>query len=224
MKTWIEHQWGKIQHTCHVSSLQRAEIEPGEEDLALSLGFISADDDKDYWYNCRSTRVQLKKNARKYKGKLTGIVFNDTWLSKPLSNGLRIMETKRIYKEWIGRKGFAAYEGDDEFLPEDTCIMYYLEDELVAYSKLRLHNKSAQLLVNAGTIPKIAMDTLKYELYWLKEQGKEYCYFGQGYEHCSFWKADQSTFQWWDGNKWSRNIEEFKSLCDRDTKIVFESS
>ena len=68
------------------------------------------------------------------------------------------------------------------------------------------------------------MDTLKYELCWLKEQGKEYCYFGQGYEHCSFWKADQSTFQWWDGNKWLRSIEEFKSLCDSDTKIIFESS
>ena len=106
MKTWIEHQWGKIQHTCHVSSLQRAEIEPGEEDLALSLGFISADDDKDYWYNCRSTRVQLKKNARKYKGKLTGIVC------KPISNGLRIMETKRVYKEWIN-PSFNYDDNDD---------------------------------------------------------------------------------------------------------------
>ena len=66
MKTWIEHQWGKIERKCHVSSLQRAIVSSEEEDLALSLGFISADTDKDFWYNCRSGRVRLKKNARKY--------------------------------------------------------------------------------------------------------------------------------------------------------------
>ncbi len=72
MRTWLEHDWGKIETQCHVSSLQRAKVDPGEEDLALSLGFLSADDDKDYWYKCRSTRVRLKKNARKPKGQLVG--------------------------------------------------------------------------------------------------------------------------------------------------------
>jgi len=209
MKTWIEHQWGKIERKCHVSSLQRAIVSSEEEDLALSLGFISTDTDKDFWYNCRSGRVRLKKNARKYKGNLVGLVE------------IPDQRTEHIYYNWIKRKKFTAYEGDEKFLSIDTCMHYYLSNELVAYSKIRIHANSAQLLINCSLFKNLAMDTLKYEMYWLKQQGKEYCYFGQGYERSSFWKAEQSTFEWWTGSKWSRNLDIFKQLCERDARIVY---
>ena len=98
---------------------------------------------------------------------------------------------------------------------------YYRSNELVAYSKIRIHANSAQLLINCCLFKNLAMDTLKYEMYWLKQQGKEYCYFGQGYERSSFWKAEQSTFEWWTGSEWSRNLDIFKQLCERDARIVY---
>jgi|TARA_R110002074_G_scaffold9519_2_gene37531 hypothetical protein len=209
MRTWLEHDWGKIETQCHVSSLQRANVDPGEEDLALSLGFLSADDDKDYWYNCRSTRVRLKKNARQPKGQLVGVQTDP------------VPETKEIYKQWCEEKGFSMYEGDNEFIPEDTCILYYLNDELVAYSKIRIYDTSGYLLVNAGIIPNVAMETLRWEMYLLKQLGKEYCYLGQGYEKSGLWKSKKSTFEWWTGSKWSKDTTIYDQLCIRDSEIKY---
>ena len=58
-------------------------------------------------------------------------------------------------------------------------------------------------------------------MYLLKQLGKEYCYLGQVYEKSGLWKSKQSTFEWWTGSKWSKDVTLYDQLCIRDSKIKY---
>lgn len=211
MKTWIEHQWGKIEKDWHVSSIQLASVEPGEEDQALLLGFISDDADPDYWYNCRSVRVPLKKNARPYKGDLECVISDVP--AKACSD---------IYHTWCETKGFVSHPGDEGFQPSDKAFHYLVNGKIVAYSKIRMYKESAELLVHASVVDKTAMESLKYELYWLRQSGFKWAYIGQGYENCSVWKSELSKMEWWNGREWIKDNSKLKELCELDSKVEFD--
>lgn len=209
MKIFYEHQWGAIEKFWHVSTIVLAEVEKGEEDNALEMGFISDDGEPEYWYNCRSVRVPLKKNARPYHGELKTVISN-----KPLEG------CSEIYKTWCDKKGFTAHEGDDAVFDHDTYIHYFRDEKLIAYSKIRCYEKSAELLLFATLEENMAMESLRYELYWLRSNGFEWAYLGQAYEECSLWKAEQSRVEWWTGKEWSKDKKELKKLCLQDKRNI----
>ena len=64
------------------------------------------------------------------------------------------------------------------------------------------------------------METLRFELSFLREEGLEWAYIGQAYENCSVWKSKLSKLEWWDGNKWNKNKnKELKELCLMDSTM-----
>ena len=61
--------------------------------------------------------------------------------------------------------------------------------------------------------------TLEHEIALAKTLGLDYLYTGPGYEQSSIYKSTFKGFQWFTGMEWSTNVEKYKLLCQRDSKI-----
>ena len=103
-------------------------------------------------------------------------------------------------------------------------MAYYQNDVFVAWAKLRHYTDQAietSLFVWDYSLPatKLGTHSLEHEIAWAKQQGYEYVYLGPGYERSSVYKADMQGFEWWTGDVWSQDLDHYRWLCRRDSKI-----
>ena len=66
----------------------------------------------------------------------------------------------------------------------------------------------------------IGMITLEMEMEWAMSKHCRYLYLGPGYEKSSIYKSSIPGFQWWTGQKWSKNVEQYRQACTRDSEIT----
>ena len=45
-------------------------------------------------------------------------------------------------------------------------------------------------------------------------------YLGAGYEKACIYKSDYQGFEFWTGEKWSKDVEHYRWLCERDSRII----
>ena len=104
-------------------------------------------------------------------------------------------------------------------------LLYYLNEKPIAFTFLR------DVGSNSVFSTQFAWDYLEPKLYLGKyanvaeidyciANNKDYMYLGVGYEKCCIYKSDYAGFEFWTGEDWSSDVEHFKFLCERDSKII----
>jgi arginyl-tRNA--protein-N-Asp/Glu arginylyltransferase len=133
-------------------------------------------------------------------------------------------EMDHIYTAYCYYKKFKKYFEIGQRLSSDRFLAYYQEDNFVAWTKMRHYSEQAIetcLFVWDYSQPETKLGTrsLEHEIAWAKQQGYEYVYLGPGYERSSLYKAGMQGFEWWDGREWSLDLDKYRWLCRRDSKI-----
>jgi len=195
--------------------VEAVEVMPEEYNTALEIGFlIQVVNGVPKWYQSRSTRVR------------TANTFYDLLPdAKLLANPLPYVEMDHIYTAYCYYKKFKKYFEVNQQLQLDKFMGYYQNDAMVAWAKLRHYTPQAietALFVWDYSLPatKLGSRSLEHEIAWAKQAGYEYVYLGPGYERSSLYKANIQGFEWWTGDIWSTDIEEYNRLCKQDSKLT----
>jgi hypothetical protein len=189
-------------------------VELHEHNQALQQGWLlTIKNDKNYWYQCRSTRTRLDNTTY---SKLE----NSNILNRPYP----LAKLDKIYDKYCAHRHYKKYFEVGEFLGDDILFGYYEEHILTAWSKLRPYSTSSIESVQfvwdfSNPTSHLGLSSLKHEIAWAKESGYEYFYMGAGYEKNSIYKSDIDGFEWWTGREWSTDKDEYIYLCKRDSVI-----
>jgi hypothetical protein len=197
------------------SEILAKHVKPEEELKALDMGFLwhSVDGEYDIWYNSRSVRVDLS-----------------TWKTrrqKPVWDN--VQELKRndprwlpMYHAYIKSKNLYPYPGDDELHKENKLLGYFDDDnKLIGLSKLREYQGAWEtcVFVHDHSIPHFGRITLDHEIHLATQLGHKHIYIGSGYEKTCIYKGKLKGFEFWTGEKWNSNKQEFVKLCQRDSLV-----
>jgi hypothetical protein len=215
MKITFNHKFGhQEQGECFVFDCGLTDVAQEEYDQALDQGFlITVRAGQRHWYQCRSTRVATADTSYSL---LPGAAV--------MTDPLPLTEMDHIYTAYCYHKKFRKYFEVGEHLPEDRFIEYRLSGDFVAWTKLRHYTESSVetcLFVwdYADPEARLGDTSLGHEIAWAKSAGYRYVYLGPGYERSSQYKARISGFEWWTGSEWSRDVERYRWLCKRDSRI-----
>ena len=190
------------------------EVAPEEYDTALAMGFLlQLKKNQPHWYQCRSTRVRTAN---------TNYELLET--ARLLETPFPYVEMDHIYTAYCYHKKFKKYFEVNQHLQLDQFMGYYQDDSLVAWAKLRHYTPSAietALFVWDYSQPQTRLGnrSLEHEIAWAKLANYDFVYLGPGYETSSLYKSNIQGFEWWNGDVWSTDIEEYRALCRRDSKI-----
>ena len=203
----------------YVASL--ADITPAEYNTALEQGWLAECKDGEVsWYQTRSTRINLAgNNYKKYNDDVINYI-----IFKP--DEIPTSELDHIYDSYCYHKKFKKYFEVDQYPAWDTVVGYLDENSnLCAYSKLRRYSPiSIETVMFAWDYKnpslQLGKQSLYWELEWCQQQGYTHAYTGSGYEKSSLYKADYPGFEWWDGKEWTTDIDHYKWLLTRDSKIT----
>ena len=211
MKIIYSHPIGFVEKSgFQLIGVNLVDVKPKEELSALSQGFLLEVDknNKLNWYQCRSTRVNVNSyTTTPYKGEWT------------YSTGLNAY--KRMYKRFITDKGYYAHPGDDHVSDRDKLIEYSIKGTVHGISKIRYYDGAMEcnLFVHDGKVRNLGKKTFAHEFYLANQLKYNYVYTGPGYEKSSIYKADYKGFEWWNGETWSTDRDEYIKLCKRDSKL-----
>jgi arginyl-tRNA--protein-N-Asp/Glu arginylyltransferase len=192
------------------------DVAPEEYNAALEMGFLqSIRNGRVEWYQSRSTRVIT--SATNYELLPTACLLQDP-------TPAQFTEMDHIYTAYCYYKKFKKYFEIGQRLHNDRFMAYYQEDVFVAWAKLREYSPQAietAMFVWDYSLPasRLGSCSLEHEIAWAKQQGYEYVYLGPGYERSSLYKADMQGFEWWDGDVWNQDLDKYRWLCRRDSKI-----
>ena len=134
-----------------------------------------------------------------------------------------------IYTAYCYHKRFKKYFEVGQHLEQDQFMAYYTDaGDFVAWAKLRRYSDRAietALFVWDYSLPasRLGSRSLEHEIAWAKQEGYEFVYLGPGYERSSLYKADIAGFEWWTGDVWSTDLDEYRRLCRRDSRIKLVS-
>lgn len=216
MKIYYDHIYGTMESLdIRCSEILAKHVKPEEELKALDMGFLwhSVDGEYDIWYNSRSVRVDLS-----------------TWKTrrqKPVWDN--VQELKRndprwlpMYHAYIKSKNLYPYPGDDELHKENKLLGYFDDDnKLIGLSKLREYQGAWEtcVFVHDHSIPHFGRITLDHEIHLATQLGHKHIYIGSGYEKTCIYKGKLKGFEFWTGEKWNSNKQEFVKLCQRDSLV-----
>lgn len=192
------------------------DVAPAEYNAALDMGFLqSIRNNQVEWYQSRSTRVVT--SATNYE-----LLPNACLITEPTP--AQFTEMDHIYTAYCYYKKFKKYFEIGQRLPTDRFMAYYQHDVFVAWAKLRHYTDQAvetAMFVWDYSLPssRLGNQSLEHEIAWAKQEGYEYVYLGPGYERSSLYKADIQGFEWWNGDVWTQDIDQYRWLCRRDSKI-----
>ena len=212
MKITYDHYYGQMEKQSLQLFQANLECEPHEEAEALANGWLLYNEQ---WYQSRSTRINLELWKPNYQSHSCKINF--------LSDGFNLEKYKDIWHIYITNKNYPSiYE---PFIPStrDCYMEYYVNDELVGFTKFIKYNGGLESQFNAY-IPhkkeKYGLDMLNFEVNCAAQLGLSYLYIGSGYERSSIYKAHLDGFEWWTGGYWSQDKQMYIDLCNRDSKIT----
>ena len=215
MKIKFNHNFGhQEQGECFHFGCELVEVAEHEHNAALDFGFLmTMDSGKPRWYQSRSTRVATANTQYRMLEE-----------AKELTAPLPLVEMDHIYTAYCYYKKFKKYFEVGEVFDKDRFISYKQNGNFVAWTKMRHYSPHAietTLFVWDYSLPQTRLGqlSLQHEIAWAKDQGYDYVYLGPGYERSSLYKADITGFEWWNGDEWSTDVEEYRRLCKRDSKI-----
>lgn len=232
MKVYFKHYSGAITDHDYLFFDCMAEVPLNEEDKALNEGWLPDDyttkKQKSDWYQARQTRIDLSKfqdtrGTKKSRKKCKNIT------TKCISaKNIDLNIIKSIFNKYIKYRGFKSWELEPLLSSETErkyFLLYYLNNKPIAFTFLR------DVGSNSVFSTQFAWDYLEPKLYLGKyanvaeidyciSNKKDYMYLGFGYEKCCIYKSDYAGFEFWTGEEWSTDIEHYKFLCERDSKII----
>ena len=215
MKIQFDHNFGhQEQGECFHFGCELVDVADHEHDAALNFGFLATISDGNIrWYQSRSTRVATAVTD-----------YNLLTTACELTQPLPLVEMDHIYTAYCYYKKFKKYFEVGEIMPTDRVMAYYHDENFVAWTKLRHYSKQAletTLFVWDYSKPETRLGniSLEHEIAWAKQQGYSYVYLGPGYQRSSLYKADIQGFEWWDGANWSQDLDKYRFMCKRDSKI-----
>jgi len=218
MKVVFNHiaGFGKVKDLDFIYSEPHGILEEGETEVeAFEKGWILWDG---VWYNIRSVRIDLSE----YKPHET---------TKRLSRHIDFMyeefKDKPVYRELYEK--YCKHHGFQrtitwEQLFTGNIISYLHEGKIIGYSAVEKYDTvfcATQFVWDYET-PKLSLGKVAqmYECEVAKMLGCTHVYILGGYEKCCLYKSDFYGFEWWTGLEWSRDKELYKSLCERDDKVI----
>jgi hypothetical protein len=216
MEIQFNHFWGSQERSDLCITECIAKFEKNEEQYALQNGWIY---DKGTWVQVRSTRVDLSK-YRSTKKISHDISYE--WARSPLIHINRLTE---IYDNYIQTRNlrdmFNPFNSIDE--NRDLYLIVKLKGIICGFSKLFVHNGGIESAISPWH-----SDFRKYGIGWViidleaaeaKRRNFDYLYIGPGYERGSSYKSKLLGFEWWNGRYWSKNLNLYRILCDRDSNV-----
>ena len=214
-----------------------AEVALVEEDQALDEGWLPDDylikkDSlgnilKSHWYQARQTRINLNKftdtrrtrKARKKCKEITTKCLN--------AKEIDLNTLQDIFDKYFEYRGFKEWDLEPLILAEahrKYFLIYYLNDKPIAFTFLRDVGSNSVFSTQFAwdyENPKLYLG--KYanlaEIDYCLDNNKDYMYLGFGYEKSCIYKADYEGFEFWNGEVWSDDIEQYKFLCERDSEL-----
>tara|TARA_Y100000361_G_scaffold2433_2_gene2097 strand:+ start:5429 stop:6208 length:780 start_codon:yes stop_codon:yes gene_type:complete len=240
MKIYFRHYAGAITEYDYLFFDCMAKVGAYEEDIALQEGWLPDDytepkkmsnnfeEDKSDWFQARQTRIDLSlfkedrrtRKARKKCKDITTKVFRATEVDLNILNS--------IFDKYINYRGFKTWELEPLIKREKYrkhFILYYYNDKPIAFTFIRdvgSFDSFATQFAWDYEMPKLYLG--KYanlaEIDYCIAKNKKYMYIGAGYEKACIYKSDYAGFEFWTGEKWSKDVEHYKFLCERDSSIV----
>lgn len=216
MKIKFNHNFGhQEQGECFHFDCELVDVASHEYTAALEFGFLmTVRNGAPRWYQSRSTRVRTANTD-----------YDLIPSAHILPDPLPLTEMDHIYTAYCYHKRFKKYFEVGQHLEQDQFMAYYTDaGDFVAWAKLRRYSDRAietALFVWDYSLPasRLGSRSLEHEIAWAKQEGYEFVYLGPGYERSSLYKADIAGFEWWTGDVWSTDLDEYRRLCRRDSRI-----
>ena len=243
MELIFDHITGKQEQQDFQHFKLRGYLDGNEEDDPLEQGWLA--DDVPYqghecWYQSRSTRINLKprllKKSRKREVRGQQVQMLEI---RPVDSMLKLTGMENLYHEFLRKKGYRdLYNPLRHIHQRDSFLVYYIDDvsHMIGFTKIKkyrwqenIHDENfddnSNYLTGMETHmhcskEDIGMISLEMELEWAMSKNCRYLYLGPGYEKSSIYKSQIPGFQWWTGQKWSNNAEQYRQACNRDSEIT----
>jgi hypothetical protein len=215
MKIKFAHVFGCQEKFWLQLSKITAEVERHEEREALATGWLR---DEGVWYQCRSTRlcVQDFKAAKPWPNNYHFCVGALEWFDmKALEN---------VYQAYITHKNYESYCNPMEYDLTSASFGVVTRGTVpVAFTKFNHYEggiESVQFCWDYSE-PRVSLGIAiqAREIEYAASLGHDYLYLGPGYEKGCGYKSRYPGFEWWTGAEWSRDVDKYLMLCDRDSDI-----
>ena len=242
MELIFEHITGKQEQQDFQHFKLRGVLDGNDEDDPLEQGWLADDvpyQGQECWYQSRSTRIELKpgllKKPRKRQVRGQRIEMLEI---RPVDGMLKLTGMENLYHEFLRKKGYRdLYNPLRHIHQRDSFLVYYIDDvsNMIGFTKIKkyrweedIHDENfddnMQYLTGIEThmhcsTEDIGLITLEMEIEWAAAKHCRYLYLGPGYEKSAIYKSFIPGFQWWTGQKWSKNAEQYRSSCKKDSEI-----
>lgn len=204
---------------------------------------------EEVFYQSRSTRINLQKWKPKFKRHYWNDKPLEMMQIHPTEKTVVMTGMHKVYQRYLERKGYKdLYNPLKHIHKRDSFIIYFQEDpgNILGFTKLKYYSiewptaeeymglpkelvknqrlwpinpvGAVETYMHCNTV-EISQLTLDMECKFWEAKGAPYLYTGPGYEKSSVYKSHWAGFEWWTGFNWSRDVERFRKLCYRDSKI-----
>jgi hypothetical protein len=241
MELIFEHIAGKQEQQDLQHFRLRGFLDGNEDEDPLEQGWLADDtpyQGQECWYQSRSTRIELRPNLVKKprKKELRGQPIQMLEI-RPVDNMLKLTGMETLYHSFLEKKGYRdLYDPLRHIHQRDSFLVYYIDDvgHMIGFTKIKKylwqedvhdeqfedgHLSAIETHMHCST-EDIGMLTLEMEIEWAAAKNCRYLYLGPGYEKSSIYKSAIPGFQWWTGQKWSKNVEQYRQACTRDSEIT----
>ena len=243
MKIFFDHIAGNITSRELVYSPATAIFEKNEYEYAVENGWHIAEswgvDNFDWfndvkamggkvWYQARSTRIDTDKFSERSRHRKR---IRRAGLEVKTLNSESIDRTRlwQVYQSYINKKGFSDFYSDKEdlFTPvygTRSYITYTKDSKLIAFSILEEVGSNSQIALQFAwdyENPDLGVGYINklYQFRLMKDRNRRFMYLGNSYEKPSLGKSEYAGFEWWDGRKWSGDVELFRFLLKKESSI-----
>ena len=236
MKLYFDHILGKQKNEDFVFSLISATFDDSEWDWAFDNGWLPAQKwfDTDFsntsslvWYQSRQSRIKICDY--KPSDKTKKLVKNTPVTYKITTELLcAVDDIYSIYTDYCLHKKFGDMISEDDFTTyfngtNHYYIHFYIDDVLVAFTKLSLWSQSllTEVFWWNYSNPELCIGKLSayLEIEIAKKLNLPYLYTGISYGTDSIYKSSKKGFQFWTGRLWSSDALLFTQLCNTDDQI-----
>jgi hypothetical protein len=221
LKITKEHIYGSQEnHEIHFIKLKLDKTGLDEKE-ALNNGWLI---DSGKWYQCRSVRINISEYLTKTKKPKLPESLKFHWFYREQITEKESADIISIFDQFTKQKGFEAEYDINSDSDRSNWLIVYDDEVPVAFTKFVMYKPGIESQFTAWNYhnPKLSLGK---NIVWYEMQcattfcTDKYLYIGQGYEKGSMYKSDFAGFEWWDGEKWTGDKEEYRRLCTQDSTI-----
>jgi arginyl-tRNA--protein-N-Asp/Glu arginylyltransferase len=221
MKVYFDHikGFGKVSDLEVIINCAYGILEPNESPIdALQQGWIPWEGK---WYNERSTRINLSEYIpSKTTKKLSKLIIVESG-----SVAASLEQYIELYDKYCKYHGFKRDIKLESF--KDCSVIEYHTDRLIGISLYKQFDTQfvAYQFIWDYEDPKLSLGSVAQmmECETAKILGCGYVYLLGGYEQCCLYKSNYRGFEFWTGKEWSKDLDLYKQLVERDELIKIEN-